>query len=286
VSKIDLHIHSTVSDGRYSPEEIVRKAAALGLTFIALADHDSTDGIASAQAAALDFPELTVIPGVEINTDVPDGEAHVLGYFIDYEDGELQATLARLRNSRYGRAQKMLAKLADLGIHIEWQRVQELAGSGSIGRPHLAQAMLEKGYIASFSEAFTRYIGRDGPAYVERTKITPAEAVALILKCQGLPVLAHPLTVNDPETLVAELKAAGLVGLEAYYNSYNASETSRLVSLARKHDLITTAGSDFHGLDSSGETMIGDVEVPQDVVERLNTLVEQWQSSQYFKEAR
>jgi predicted metal-dependent phosphoesterase TrpH len=286
VSKIDLHIHSTASDGRYSPEEVVRKAAALGLTIIALADHDSTDGIASAQAAALDFPELTVIPGVEINTDVPDGEAHVLGYFIDHENDELQAVLARLRNSRQERAQKMLAKMADLGIHIEWQRVQELAGSGSIGRPHLAKAMLEKGYITSFNEAFTRYIGRNGPAYVERTKITPAEAVALVLRSKGLPVLAHPLTVNDPEALVAELKAAGLVGLEAYYNNYTASETSRLVSLARKHDLITTTGSDFHGLDSSGETMIGDVEVPQDVVKRLTALVEQWQPSQHFKEAR
>jgi predicted metal-dependent phosphoesterase TrpH len=286
MSKIDLHIHSTASDGRYSPEEVVRKAAALGLTIIALADHDSTDGIASAQATALDFPELTVIPGVEINTDVPDGEAHVLGYFIDHENDELQAVLARLRNSRQERAQKMLAKMADLGIHIEWQRVQELAGSGSIGRPHLAKAMLEKGYITSFNEAFTRYIGRNGPAYVERTKITPAEAVALVLRSKGLPVLAHPLTVNDPEALVAELKAAGLVGLEAYYNNYTASETSQLVSLAHKHDLITTTGSDFHGLDSSGETMIGDIEVPQDVVKRLTALVEQWQPSQHFKEAR
>lgn len=286
MSKIDLHIHSTASDGRHSPEEVVRKAAALGLTIIALADHDSTDGIASAQAAALDFPELTVIPGVEINTDVPDGEAHVLGYFIDHENDELQAVLARLRNSRQERAQKMLAKMADLGIHIEWQRVQELAGSGSIGRPHLAKALLEKGYITSFNEAFTRYIGRNGPAYVERTKITPAEAVALVLRSKGLPVLAHPLTVNDPEALVAELKAAGLVGLEAYYNNYTASETSQLVSLAHKHDLITTTGSDFHGLDSSGETMIGDIEVPQDVAKRLTALVEQWQPSQHFKEAR
>ncbi|HEY79156.1 MAG TPA: PHP domain-containing protein [Dehalococcoidia bacterium] len=286
VGKIDLHIHSTASDGSYSPEEVVRKSAALGLTIIALADHDSTDGIAPAMAAALDFPRLTVVPAVEINTDVATGEAHVLGYFIDYKNGELQATLATLRHSRLERAQKMLAKLANLGIHIEWQRVQELAGDGSVGRPHLAKAMLEKGYIASFTEAFDKYIGRYGPAYVERAKISPAEAVALVLRCNGLPVLAHPLTVNDPESLISELKAAGLAGIEAYYNSYTAEEADRLVSLARKHDLITTAGTDFHGLGSAGEAMIGDIEVPEEVAERIITLTEQWQQGRRYEEAR
>jgi predicted metal-dependent phosphoesterase TrpH len=285
VGKIDLHIHSTASDGSYSPEEVVRKSAALGLTIIALADHDSTNGIAPAQAAALDFPGLTVVPAVEINTDIDSGEAHVLGYFIDYKNGELQAELARLRNSRHERAQKMLAKLAKLGVNIEWQRVQELAGDGSIGRPHLAKAMLEKGYIASFPEAFEKYIGRHGPAYVERAKISPAEAVALILKSNGLPVLAHPLTVNDPESLILELKAAGLAGIEAYYSSYTAEETNRLVSLARQHDLITTAGTDFHGLGSAGEAMIGEVEVPEEVAERIITLTEQWQQGRYHEEA-
>jgi predicted metal-dependent phosphoesterase TrpH len=286
VGKIDLHIHSTVSDGSYSPEEIVRKSAALGLIIIALADHDSTAGIAPAQAAALAFPGLTVIPAVEINTDVATGEAHVLGYFIDYENEELQAELARLRHSRHERAQKMLAKLAKLGVHIEWQRVQELAGDGSIGRPHLAKAMLEKGYIASFPEAFDKYIGRHGPAYVERAKISPAEAVALVLRCNGLPVLAHPLTVDDPESLISELKAAGLVGIEAYYNSYTAEEADRLVSLARQHDLITTAGTDFHGLGSASEAMIGDAEVPEEVAERIITLAEQWRQGRRYKEAR
>ncbi len=286
MGKIDLHIHSTASDGSYSPEEVVRKSASLRLTIIALTDHDSTDGIAPAQAAALTFPGLTVIPGVEINTDVATGEAHVLGYFIDYENGDLQTELARLRNSRLERAQGMLAKLADLGIHIEWQRVQELAGDGSIGRPHLAKALLEKGYIASFPEAFDRYIGRHGPAYVERAKIEPSEAVTLILRCNGLPVLAHPLTVKDPESLILELKAAGLAGIEAYYNSYTAEETDHLVNLARNHGLITTAGTDFHGLGSAGEAMIGDVEVPNEVAERIITLTEQWRQGHHYEEAR
>jgi len=246
-----------------------------GLTIIAIADHDTVDGIAPALTAVEAFPQLKVIPCVEISTDVPHGEVHVLGHFIDYTDPELRATLEKLRNSRRERAQGMIAKLRNLGIHIEWQRVQEIAGSGSIGRPHIAQAMLEKGYITSFKEAFTKYISRGGTAYVEREKMTPVEAVELILKASGLPVLAHPLTVNDPETMVVELKAAGLVGLEAYYNSYTTDEINRLVNLADKYDLIASGGSDFHGLDASTETMIGGVDVPMESAEQLIALAEQ-----------
>jgi hypothetical protein len=168
----------------------------------------------------------------------------------------------------------MIAKLEKLGIHIEWQRVQEIAGSGTIGRPHLAQAMLEKGYITSLREAFTKYISQGGPAYVEREKMTPVEAVALILGANGLPVLAHPLTINNPEMVIIELKAAGMVGIEAYYNDYSADEVSRLVSLADRHNLIATGGSDYHGLDASNETMIGGVDVPTESAERLIALAE------------
>jgi predicted metal-dependent phosphoesterase TrpH len=166
----------------------------------------------------------------------------------------------------------MIAKLRDLGIHIEWQRVQEIAGDGAIGRPHIAQAMLERGYIASLKEAFTRYIGHGGPAYVEREKMTPAEAVELVVRSDGLPVLAHPFTITDPEAMVVELKAAGLVGIEAYYDGYTAGETRSLVSLADRHGLITTGGSDYHGLDDSDETMLGGVDVPVAAAERLIAL--------------
>ena len=272
MTKVDLHIHSTASDGRLAPAEIVRQAAAQGLSVIAITDHDSVAGVAPALVAAKAFPWLKVIAGVEINTDVPQGEGHVLGYFIDYTNHELQATLERLRHSRLKRAQGMIAKLKNLGIHIEWQRVQEIAGSGSIGRPHIAQAMLEKGYITSLKEAFNNYISRGGPAYVEREKMTPVEAVELVLKANGLPVLAHPLTVNNVETMINELKAAGLVGIEAYYNGYNSDEIRRLVSLAEKYGLITTGGSDYHGLDAANETMIGGVAVPMESVERLIAL--------------
>lgn len=275
MSAVDLHIHSTASDGLLSPAEVVRKSAEAGLTVIALADHDAVDGIVPALEAAKAFPGLKVIPCVEINTDIPRGEAHVLGYFIDYTNPELLATLRRMRNSRQERAQKMIAKLKNLGLPIEWERVKEIAGSGSMGRPHIAQALLEKGYIASTKEAFTRYIGWGGPAYAERDKMTPVEAVEIILQADGLPVLAHPFTIPDPEAMIVKLKASGLVGIEAYYGGYTAEEIARLVRLARRYSLITTGGSDYHGLDDSTETMIGGADVPIESAERLIALAEQ-----------
>ena len=275
MSKVDLHIHSTASDGRLSPAEVVHKSVECGLTIIALADHDSVEGILPALVVAKAFPWLKVIPCVEISTDVPTGEVHVLGYFIDYTDHELKATLERMRNSRWKRAQGMVAKLGNLGVHIEWQRVQEIAGSGSIGRPHIAQAMLEKGYVASIKEAFTKYISQGGPAYVDREKMTPQEAEGLIKRANGLPVLAHPLTINNLEKMVIELKAAGLVGIEAYYDNYTADEIDGLVNLANKHNLIASGGSDYHGLDAGTETMIGGVDVPMEAAEQLVALANQ-----------
>jgi predicted metal-dependent phosphoesterase TrpH len=272
MSKVDLHIHSTASDGKHAPEEVVRRAGEKGLTIIALADHDTVDGIVPALKAVTGFPRLNLIPGVEVSTDVPRGEVHILGYFIDYTSAELAETLARFRHSREGRARHMLEKLAGLGIHIEWERVREIAGAGTIARPHIAQAMLEKGYIASIREAFDKYIARDGPAYVEREKMAPAEAVALIRQSGGLAVMAHPFTVPDPEAMIAELKEAGMVGIEAYYNGYTAEEVNRLVTLAQRHRLIATGGSDYHGLDDRNETPMGGVEVPLAAAESLIAL--------------
>jgi predicted metal-dependent phosphoesterase TrpH len=275
MSAVDLHLHSTASDGRFSPADIVRKSAAGGLNVIALADHDTVDGIAPALETAGAFPGLKVIPCVEISTDFPEGEVHILGYFIDHTDKELQSTLKKMRNSRWERARGMVAKLSNLGVDIEWQRVQEIAGSGALGRPHIAQALLEKGYIGSIKEAFDKYIGHGGPAYVEREKIAPVAAVELVLRTRGLPVLAHPLTIADPETLVVELKSAGLVGIEAYYGGYTPEDIDNLVSLAYKYGMITTGGSDYHGLDDSAETMLGGVDVPAECVEQLMALAEQ-----------
>ena len=275
VSQVDLHIHSTASDGRFSPAEIVHKAVELGLTVIAISDHDTVEGIAPALEAAKAFPGLKIIPGVEISTDATSGEVHILGYFVDPANHELQVALERFRKSRRERAKEMINKLGDLGIHIDWQRVQEIAGGNSIGRPHTAQAMLEKGYITSLGEAFTKFIGQGKIAYVERERVSPVEAIQLILQAHGLPVLAHPLTVQNPERMVAELKAAGLVGIEAYYDGYTTDEVNRLTSLADRYNLIATGGSDYHGLDANTETMIGGANVPIESAERLIALT--WQ---------
>ena len=274
MGRADLHIHSTASDGKLTPADVVREAAGRGLSFIALADHDSIDGIAPAQTAARAFPGLKVIPGVEISTDVPEGEVHILGYFIDYNDPEFLAALAGFKNSRFQRGQKMVAKLEKLGIHIKWQRVMELAGSSVIGRPHIAQAMLEKGYVTSFKQAFDKYLGHNRPAYVAREKMTPQEAVGLIIKAEGLPVLAHPLTLPDPEAMTMALKAGGLVGIEAHYDGYTPEEISRLLALARRHKLIVTGGSDYHGIEDT-ETAIGGADLPIEAVEKLIALAKQ-----------
>jgi predicted metal-dependent phosphoesterase TrpH len=267
--KADLHLHTTASDGRLSPQELVARAAGQGMEVIAVTDHDSVDGVAPALEAARSFPSLKVIPGVEIGTDVPDGEIHVLGYLINYVDAALVAKLADLRDSRKTRAKRMIAKLANLGVHIEWQRVEEIAGSGSVGRPHVAQAIMEKGYVQSLKEAFARYIGRDGPAYAEREKMTPQQVVELVVRVGGLPVLAHPADIDDLEEVIPRLQRVGLVGIEVYYNAYGAATVQHLASLARKHRLIATGGSDFHGLEHITETPMGGVDIPPECIERL-----------------
>jgi len=272
---IDLHIHTSASDGRFSPAEIVSRSAAAGLAVIAITDHDTVDGIAPALQAARTFPSLRVIPGVEISTDIPAGQAHILGYFLDYNDHELQIALEKMRNSRWERARKMVARLEDLGCRIEWERVREIAGAASVGRPHIAQALMEKDYVESIKDAFTRYISQDGPAYVERDKMTPVQAAELILQAKGLPVLAHPLTVPDPEAMVIELKAAGLTGIEVYYKDYSRDDINRLLRLSDRYGLVNTGGTDYHGLEPETDIDIGGVDVPAECVEQLLTLAQQ-----------
>jgi predicted metal-dependent phosphoesterase TrpH len=269
VSLVDLHTHSNASDGKLTPEAIVRMAAESGLKYLALTDHDSVAGIPAGIKTAREFPALTFIPGVEISTEVQDGEVHILGYFIDFADNTFGKALDRFRESRQGRAKGMVAKLAKLGINIDWARVQGLAGDGVIGRPHVARAMLEKGYIASFEEAFDKYLGHGGPAYVERDKMTPAEAVELILNARGLPVLAHPFTVKEPEKLVKELKPIGLVGLEAYYKDASQDDVKAMTRAAERNGLITTGGSDYHGSGENNEVKLGGVDVPLKAAEKL-----------------
>jgi predicted metal-dependent phosphoesterase TrpH len=275
MSTVDLHLHSTASDGRLSPGEVVRKAVGNGLAVIALTDHDSVEGIAAALETAKTFPSFTLIPGVEINTDVGEGEAHVLGYFIDYLHPELLVSLSNLRDSRVNRAQRMITKLNNLGFDIKWERVKEIAGDGSIGRPHIAQALLEKGYIKTFQEAFNKYIGHGCPAYADREKISPVDAVTLVSRAGGLPVLAHPFTLKDPESMIKELKANGLAGIECHYNGYSSEAVKMLLGWADNYGLIPTGGTDYHGLNTANEVEIGAVEVPMASAERLIALAKQ-----------
>ena len=247
--KADLHLHTTASDGRFSPDEIVRKAALYGVEVIAITDHDTVNGIESALTTAISFPSLTVIPGVEINTDVPHGEVHILGFFIDYKQIWLQQRLEMLRQSRLIRARRMLEKLSELGMPLEWQHIEKLSAGGVVGRPHIALALMERGYVSTIRQAFNLYIGREGPAYVEREKMKPTEAVEIIVKAGGLPALAHPASIENLEEFLDQLQAVGLVALEAYYNNYGSEVTQKLVALAHKRDLIPCGGSDFHGLD-------------------------------------
>jgi predicted metal-dependent phosphoesterase TrpH len=275
--RVDLHLHTTASDGKLSPAEIVRKAAGLGLNAIAITDHDSVEGVEPAFAAAEDFPGLLVIPGVELSADIPGGEVHILGYFIDHHHQGLKRSLESLRNSRRERGRKIVAKLAQLNIDVDWQRVLELAAGASVGRPHIAEAMMERGYISSLREAFTKYIGRNGPAYVERERLTPLQAVELVLSAGGLPTLAHPANIEGLESLIPQLKQFGLVGLESYYNGYPKQTISWLNGLAHDHGLIPCGGSDYHGAKAGIGSELGSVNVPPECVAQLVALAEQRQ---------
>ena len=268
ISRVDLHLHSTASDGQYSPSELVAMALERDLLVIAITDHDTTEGIDEALEAARGTG-LEVIPGVEISCDVPHEEVHLLGYYLDHHHPALQGKLRAMRDARLQRAKGMLAKLAALGFPLPWEMVAELAGEGSVGRPHVARAMVKMGYVVSNSEAFDLYIGRNGPAYVERYKISPLDAVSLVKVARGWPVLAHPLKVTH---FLPELVEGGLVGLEVYYNGYSPEDIRELAALARKFDLIPTGGSDFHGPDVLDTVEMGGVWVPMESVERLRAL--------------
>lgn len=241
-------------------------ASRLGLRVIAIADHDSTDGIAEAQEAAYGT-SLEVVPAVEINVDYGRLELHILGYYLDPTSVELQVALAQLRAGRQDRARQMVERLAHLGLPLSWERVAAIAGEGTaIGRPHVAQALLESGYVGSIQEAFTSYIGHGGPAYVERFKLSPAEAISLIRRAGGVPVLAHPLMLMD---VVPQLVPQGLAGIEVYYTGYTEEERALLLAVADRYSLLATGGSDFHGPDVLPDNLLGGVEVPWSVVEKL-----------------
>jgi len=265
ISRIDLHIHSTASDGEYAPTEIVEMACSLGLEVIALTDHDTVGGIDEAMEAA-QRSGLEVIPGVEINAESKEHSIHVLGYFIDHRNTALLADLAKLCHSREWRARRVLEDLAALKMPLEWDRLLEIAGGSLIGRPHIAEAMVERGYVSTIREAFNDYLGRGRPGYVQRPRLAPEEAIDLILSAGGLPVLAHPLGILP---IIPELLSAGLAGLETYYSGYSVEDSQAIASEARRYGLILTGGSDYHGPSVTPGIELGQVSVPARVMKEL-----------------
>jgi predicted metal-dependent phosphoesterase TrpH len=263
----DFHNHSTASDGKLTPTQLIDLAAGNGVRIFALTDHDSTEGIAEARQAAERYPGFVLVPGVELSCDIEGDEVHILGYF-DFDtlkNQDLQSALARFRAGRFERGRLMTEKLAEIGLPVSWERVLEIAGEASVGRPHVAQAMLEAGYISTLNEAFDRYIGREGPAYVEREKMAPREAVETLRRFGAPPVLAHPRYMKDPEAVLPELKQAGLAGMEVYYKDSDELLMDRMASMAQRHGLLPLGGSDYHGLPRPDEREPGNIPLPDRV---------------------
>jgi 3',5'-nucleoside bisphosphate phosphatase len=266
-AKADFHNHSTASDGKLTPTQIVDLAAANGVRIFALTDHDSTEGIAEAKRAAEKHEGFVLVPGVELSTDIEGDEVHVLGYFSfdQLEDQDLQAALARFRAGRFERGRLMTEKLNALGKPISWERVMEIAGEASVGRPHVARALVEAGHVATIPEAFDLYIGRNGPAYVEREKMTPQEAVETLRRFGAPAVLAHPSYTRSLESVLPELIAGGLAGMEVYYRDYSPETVQSLADTAARFGVMPLGGSDYHALDNPGEREPGDIPLPDRV---------------------
>jgi 3',5'-nucleoside bisphosphate phosphatase len=252
---IDLHSHTTASDGELSPRELVRKAVKHGVEVLAVTDHDSTEGLGEALEEARGHPKLTLVAGLEINCDVAGGEVHVLGYFAAVSGGAggdgwrtpwFQDFLGEQRAERVARVHRIAERLAALGMPIDPADVFAIVKEGSAGRPHVAQVMVNYGYVRSVREAFERFLRSGGPANVPRTRLTPVDAVRLIRRAGGVPVLAHP-GVGNKDDMIPELIGAGLEGIEAYYAEHSSGQTAAYLALCRSHDLVATGGSDFHG---------------------------------------
>jgi hypothetical protein len=267
MAKADFHNHSTASDGKLTPTQLIDLAASRGVKVFALTDHDSTEGIAEARAAAAKHDGFVLIPGVELSTDIEGDEVHMLGYFTFemLENADLQAELTQFRAGRFERGRLMTEKLTELGKPISWERVLEIAGEASVGRPHVAQALVEAGHVATIPDAFDLYIGRNGPAYVEREKMTPLQAIETLHKYGAPAVFAHPSFTKSFDDVVPELVAAGLAGMEVYYKNYDPETVQTLAAKAAKYGLLPLGGSDYHALNNPGEREPGDIPLPDHV---------------------
>lgn len=273
----DLHVHTRASDGGMLAEEAVRQAGEVGLAAIGIVDHDSVNGIEAAFEAGKKC-EVEVIPGVELSAYLDDSELHILGYFIDWRDERFRATLQKFIEVRLNRAKQMVEKLRGLGLDISYEDVLVEAGDGVVGRPHVARALTKRGYVESTDRAFELYIDAGGPAYVDKYRLSSAEAIEMIQRVGGVPVLAHPLYVFREEML-PELLKQGLGGIEVYHTKHDILATRRFEDLARRHNLLVTGGSDSHGFD----VPIGTVRVPYELVEKLKAERKLYERPRYFR---
>ncbi|PKM77762.1 MAG: phosphatase [Firmicutes bacterium HGW-Firmicutes-15] len=266
----DLHVHTTASDGVETPEQVITKAAQIGLAGIAITDHDTVDGLEPAlQFIQAHGKNIDFIPGIELNTDFGDDEVHILGYFIDYHDEHLINRLMEIRTQRYQRAEKMIDKLKEIGLSISFENVKKLAQGDLIGRPHIARALQQAGYVLSEEEAFRKYIDRGKPGYIPRYKFLPAEAIELVKQAGGISILAHPGLIKDSGK-IGKIISMGVEGLEIFYPEHNSDQIMEFTRLARQHCLLITGGSDFHGGGSSeSRNRLGFAGINTDMMEKI-----------------
>lgn len=266
--EVDLHLHTTASDGTLTPTQLIEQVSSTSLQTVSITDHDSTNGVAEAIAAAEEHSELTVIPGIELGTATEDSELHLLGYFIDIDNPILQAKLEQFRVERVDAAKAMVKKLSEIRRPVSWERIVEMA-DGSVGRPHIARAMVEAGHVETVAEAFDRFIGDKGIARVPRPKLHPVEALEMIHTAGGIGAIAHPRTVNKLKELTKQLAEAGLVGIEVYAEKYASDRRDSYLDLATRYDLVPSGGTDYHALGAVNETTPGTNGPPPDTVSKL-----------------
>ena len=263
---IDLHLHSTCSDGTSTPEEVVERAAEVGLFAISLTDHDSIDGLSEARAAG-SRRGVEVVPGVELSAQADGKDIHLLGYFVDATHPDLLACLHLCRRARTQRAERMVHKLNKMGIPVRIERVLDRAGGGAVGRPHVADVLVEEGHVFSANEAFRKYLGYSRPAYESKYSLSPAEALAIIHAADGLGCLAHP-GLYGRDDLIPGLVDQGMDGIEVRHTKHSVTDVARYTEVANHYGLLMSGGSDCHG-DGRGDPVMGAVKVPRDYVEAL-----------------
>ncbi len=276
---IDLHVHSVYSDGTDTPAELIQLAAARGLSAMALTDHDTVGGIVPLLEAAASLP-IEPVPGIELSADCSRGTMHILGYFIDHTCSALLGKIERVQSGREVRNMEILRKLNDLGYVLLWSDVEKQAGCDVIGRPHIAEALVQRGHVRSRRAAFDLLLAKERPAYAERYRYTPSECIDLIHQAGGVSVLAHPATVHLPDAelkeLVKGMKDQGLGGIEVYYGERKPRNMNKFRSWAEEFGLVCTGGTDYHGANTPDlklGTGFGQLRVPDEVLDQLKSAI-------------